>query len=53
MNNKDIVRIIKLAKDKLEEKISKKEALEHFMRAGILDSNGNFTEPYAILRRSK
>lgn len=51
MTDKDIQVLADLFARNLEKakNISKEEALRSFMNAGILDSKGNFTEPYKHL----
>jgi hypothetical protein len=51
MSDKDIKRLIDLAKKKLNEKRTKKEALDSLISAGILTKNGNYTKPYRSLSR--
>lgn len=51
MDNNDIKWIEELALKKLKEGVSKEEALRSLQSAGILDSNGEFTEPYQNLGR--
>jgi hypothetical protein len=51
MNNKDILALINLAKDRLKNPVSKEEALHTFINAGILDKNTNFTYSYPYLRK--
>ena len=46
MTTKEIKKLENLAKKNK----SKKEALELFIKAGILDSKGNFTTPYSSLK---
>jgi hypothetical protein len=49
MSEKDFQKLMELADKKLREKVTKEEALRSFVNAGILDDNGNFTEPYSHL----
>ncbi|HEY4063540.1 MAG TPA: hypothetical protein VGM30_16650 [Puia sp.] len=49
MSEKDFNKLMELAQKKLQEKVSKEEALRSLVRAGILDENGNLTAPYASL----
>jgi hypothetical protein len=49
MSDKEIKELTDLAKDRLKRKVSKEEALQTFMMAGILDKNGQFTEHYPHL----
>ncbi|KAA2241370.1 hypothetical protein F0L74_15825 [Chitinophaga agrisoli] len=53
MNENDIAykRALESAQNALKKKVTKEEALSSFMRAGILDKNGNFTEPYKELAK--
>lgn len=49
MTEKEIQMLIQLAKDRLANPRSKEEILCTFINAGILDENGNFTEPFKHL----
>ena len=49
MSDKDIKRLIDLADQKLQQPLTKDEALQSLMDAGILDQNGNPTGPYREL----
>ena len=49
MSEKEIKRLTDLAKNRLKKKVSRKEALHTFVMAGILDSDGQFTENYPHL----
>ena len=49
MTDADIKHLLDLAERKLKEKVTKEEALESFVRAGIMDKDGNYTEPYKNL----
>ena len=49
MTDKDIKALMDLARKERTKKRTKEESLEALVRAGILDWNGNFTEPYKIL----
>jgi hypothetical protein len=49
MSEQDIKNLTDLAKEELEKGVTREEALSTFMEAGILDKEGNFTEPYQIL----
>jgi len=53
MTNKDLKLLMDLANKKLNENVSKEEALESLMNSGILDINGNYTKPYKILEMKK
>lgn len=44
---------LELAKKLMAEKRSKAEILADFVGAGILDTKGNFTEPYKELQKFK
>jgi hypothetical protein len=46
MNEKDIQILIELAEAKIRERVSAAEALQHFVEAGIMDADGNYTAPY-------
>ena len=49
MKDKDIQNLIELFKSQMHAKISPEEALEHFVSAGILDENGEYTPPFQQL----
>lgn len=49
MNEKDIQNLIELAESKIREGVSKEEALDSLVGAGILDLEGNFTSNYQAL----
>lgn len=49
MNEKDIQNLIELAESKIRDGVSKEEALESLVGAGILDTDGNFTAHYEAL----
>jgi hypothetical protein len=49
MSNKDIDRLIQLAKDRFNKGVSKEKALDTFVKAGILTKNGNLRKPYKEL----
>ena len=49
MSEKEIKRLIDLAKQRLKKQVSKEEALRTFMMAGILDNQGRFTDNYPHL----
>lgn len=49
MSEKDFKKLMELAEEQLNEKVTKEEALRIFVQAGILDEDGNLTPPYAIL----
>ena len=51
MGEKDIQRLMDLAKRKLNEKRTKKQALDTLISAGILTEKGNYTKPYQHLAR--
>jgi hypothetical protein len=51
MSERDIKKLIDLAKKKLNETRTKKEALDSLISAGILTKNGNYTKPYRSLSR--
>jgi hypothetical protein len=52
-NRKQVELHLELAKKLMAEKRSKAEILADFVRAGILDIHGEFTEPYKELRKLK
>ena len=49
MDEKDIQNLIELAQTKIREGVSKEEALDSLVGAGILDLEGNFTSNYEAL----
>lgn len=49
MSEKDYNVLLKFTEQLLKEKFTKEEALQSLVRAGILDENGNYTEPYECL----
>ncbi|WP_316825529.1 hypothetical protein [Pedobacter miscanthi] len=49
MSDKDIELLIELANAKLDKGVSKQEALDSFVNAGILNNEGTYTEPYKEL----
>jgi len=49
MSEKDIKNLMDSVDAKLKRGVTREEALRSFMNAGILDKDGNFTEPYQIL----
>jgi hypothetical protein len=51
MSDKDIKKLVDLAKAKLKVTPTKEEALQSFVSAGIMNDKGEFTEPYAILSK--
>lgn len=51
MDDKHIQRMRDRIRKKIEEGITKEEALLSLQRAGIFDQNGNYTEYYPYLRR--
>lgn len=50
MDEEDIKRLIYLAEDRINNPRSKEDILNTFINAGILDTNGNFTENYPTLK---
>jgi hypothetical protein len=48
MSDKDLKRLIDLAK-KRKSSMTKEQALQSFIDAGIMNDKGEFTKPYAIL----
>ena len=42
-------KIMELARELAKKKKTREESLESLVSAGILNRDGNFTEPYAIL----
>lgn len=49
MSEKDIQNLIALAETKILQGVSKEDALVSLVGAGILDTEGNFTEAYEAL----
>jgi hypothetical protein len=52
MNEQDIRNLRNIALEELEKGFTREEALYALMDAGILDENGNHTEPYQNLGRA-
>ncbi len=44
-------RLMQLAVSLKERKLTREEALQALVRAGIFDENGHYTEPYKILEQ--
>jgi hypothetical protein len=49
MSEKDYNLLMELFESELQEDLSKEDALRTLVDAGILDKDGNYTEPYKIL----
>jgi hypothetical protein len=49
MSEKDFNLLMDLAERLLKQDVSKEEALQSLVRAGILDASGNLTKPYEYL----
>jgi hypothetical protein len=49
MSEKEFNLLMELANQKLQQEVSKEEALRSLVNAGILDANGNLTKPYEDL----
>jgi hypothetical protein len=49
MSDRELKKISELARQKIKSDISKTDALESFVYAGILKKNGEFTKPYKNL----
>lgn len=49
MSEKDILDLIQLAETKIHEGVSRAEAMDTFVGAGIMDENGEYTPPYREL----
>jgi len=49
MSEEDIRNLENIALEQLKKGFTREEALESLIRAGILDENENFTEPYKNL----
>ena len=51
MSEKDFKLLMELAEESLKRVLTKEEALQELIRAGIFDANGNYTKPYEILAK--
>ena len=51
MTDADYKRLRELAAEELRKPITREEALQNFIDAGIMDKDGNFTEPYKNLAK--
>lgn len=51
MSNKDIKKLTELAREQLKKGVTREEALNSFVRAGILNKDGQFTKQYENLGR--
>lgn len=51
MSEQDIQRLTDLAKKKLSEKRTRKQALASLVSAGIMTEKGNYTKPYQHLAK--
>ena len=49
MSERDIQNLIDLAESKIHAGVTKEEALETLVGAGIVDENGEYTQPYKDL----
>ncbi len=49
MSEKDLQLLIDLAEAKLKKGVTKEDALQSFIAAGILDESGDYTAPYKEL----
>lgn len=49
MSEKEFQLLMDLFKEEAEKTYTKEEALQTFVRAGILDRDGKYTEPYKDL----
>jgi hypothetical protein len=49
MSDKDLELLLELAEEKLKSKVSKEEAMQSFVAAGILNQDGAYTDPYKQL----
>ena len=49
MTEKDLKKLMALAKELLQQDVSPKEALASLVKAGILTEKGNYTSPYKQL----
>ena len=52
MSERDIKNLMDLADEQLKKAVTREEAIHELMDAGILDKNGNHTEPYQNLARA-
>jgi len=51
MSENDIKYLMDIAREERKKGVTREEALCSFIDAGILDKDGNFTEPYQNLAR--
>jgi hypothetical protein len=49
MSDKEIKKLTDLAKQKLEQNLTREQALASLVAAGILDTQGKYTKPYRRL----
>lgn len=49
MSEKDLNLLIELAQEKLRKGVSKEDAMNSFVAAGIMDAKGIYTDPYKEL----
>lgn len=52
MSEQDFKNLMALADEQLKKTVTREEALQELMDAGILDKDGNHTEPYQNLARA-
>lgn len=52
MSDKEFTKLMELAQKQLHEEVTPEKALKELMLAGILDANGNYTEPYQELAKA-
>lgn len=52
MSEKDIRRLMDLAREELRKGITREEAIRSLMDAGILDKDGHYTKPYQNLSKA-
>lgn len=49
MDEKDFQSLMDFLKEEAKKVVTKEEALQSLINAGIFDKDGNYTEPYKIL----
>ena len=49
MNEEDYNILIAIVQEKIKKGVTREEALNSFISAGIMDANGDYTEPYKEL----
>ena len=51
MTDADLKLLLDLAESELKKKVTREEALQDFIDAGIMDKDGTYTEPYKDLAK--